>query len=453
MTMDDQRTGGLRTMLGVGLVVGGLAVSATALSGGGVGAHGSNADPPSRTFACRFLEPTNERCAAAWQVEPQALYDWMEVNIGDAAGRHRQLIPDGELCSAGRDKFAAFDVPGNWPVTNLTRERDGHTHVLFEATAPHATAYFRYYLTEPGWDPNQRLAWDDLELVYDSGALPAERQYHFDIWFPERTGQHILYMVWQRSDSPEAFYSCSDVTLDALTGPPPTTTPPSTVPPTTTPPTTPTPTTTVPSTGTWDPAVAYVAGDRVRHNGQVYVAKWWTRGFEPDTPVASVWDTPWRTDGAAPPTTNPVTTSTSTLPPATTTPPSTVPPTTTPPTTPTPTTTIPITGTWDPTAAYVAGDRVTHNGQVYVAKWWTRGFEPDTPVANVWDTPWRTDGAAPPTTPNAGTWNPAMAYVAGDRVVHDGDEYLAKWWTRGFEPDTPVVNAWDTPWLLVDPTS
>jgi chitin-binding protein len=27
-----------------------------------------------------------------------------------------------------------------------------------------------------------------------------------------KTGRHLIYVIWQRSDSPEAFYSCSDVT-------------------------------------------------------------------------------------------------------------------------------------------------------------------------------------------------------------------------------------------------
>ena len=105
------------------------------------------------------------------------------------------------------------------------------------------------------------------------------------------------------ADSTEAFSSCSDVTLEPLTGPPPTT-PPPTTPSTTTPPpitpSTPTPSTTTPSTapspgnGTWRNDVAYLAGDRVTLDGIDYVAKWWTRGFSPDTAVTNEWETPWR---------------------------------------------------------------------------------------------------------------------------------------------------------------
>jgi len=57
--------------------------------------------------------------------------------------------------------------------------------------------------------------------------------------------------------------------------------------------------------------------------------------------------------------------------------------------------------------------------------------------------------AAPPTqpsVPSGDAWQPDVAYQWGDRVVYQGREYVAKWWSRGFEPDTPVANAWDTPW-------
>ncbi|MBQ9885260.1 MAG: hypothetical protein IJM37_00150, partial [Lachnospiraceae bacterium] len=44
---------------------------------------------------------------------------------------------------------------------------------------------------------------------------------------------------------------------------------------------------------------------------------------------------------------------------------------------------------WDASAVYVKDDYVSHNGHVYVAKWWTQGNEPGANVANPWDTPWQ----------------------------------------------------------------
>lgn len=33
------------------------------------------------------------------------------MNIANAAGKHRELIPDGKLCSAANDKFKGLDLP------------------------------------------------------------------------------------------------------------------------------------------------------------------------------------------------------------------------------------------------------------------------------------------------------------------------------------------------------
>ena len=252
------------------------AVALVAAAGAGVAvwsqdreaqAHGSTQMPASRVYSCRFERPDNAMCAAAWSADSQALYDWMEVNIGDVGGAHQQRIPDGKLCSAGRDKYAAFDRPGDWPLTQLQPNSAGQYDVVYTSTAPHATAYYRLLITKPGFDARtDTLRWADLEQVYDSGPLPAAAQNHFSVALPARSEPAVLYTIWQRSDSPEAFYACSDVTVGGGGAPPttpapttPTTSPPAptTVPPgpttthahpapTTTSP--PVPTTTVPTT-------------------------------------------------------------------------------------------------------------------------------------------------------------------------------------------------------------
>jgi predicted carbohydrate-binding protein with CBM5 and CBM33 domain len=215
-----------RIVLALMVVVAGAAVAS--LTGREARAHGSTQVPASRTYACRFEQPDNAMCAAAWAANAQALYDWMEVNIADADGRHQQLIPDGELCSAGRDKYSAFDRPGEWPTTHLQPNSSGLYDVIYTSTAPHATASYRLLLTRPGFDARtDTLRWGDLEPVYDSGPLPAAPQNHFSVELPARTEPAILYTIWQRSDSPEAFYACSDVTIGtggAVPPPVPTTT-------------------------------------------------------------------------------------------------------------------------------------------------------------------------------------------------------------------------------------
>jgi chitinase len=205
-----------------GILLGGLLV-ALPLGSTAANAHGSLSDPPSRTYTCRFLYPEDPLCQEAWDAEPQALYDWMEVNIGDANGRHQDLIPDGRLCSANRAKYAAFDTPSqDWRATPVAADDDGKYTFTWESTAPHATRYYQLYLTNNDYDPSKSLSWDDLDLVYDAGPSAAEFKPEFRTELPARTGKQVLYTIWQRSDSPEAFYSCSDVTLDGSVPPSPT---------------------------------------------------------------------------------------------------------------------------------------------------------------------------------------------------------------------------------------
>lgn len=44
------------------------------------------------------------------------------------------------------------------------------------------------------------------------------QDYVFTGTVPQRTGRHLIYAILQRSDSPEAFYSCSDVVFGADNG-------------------------------------------------------------------------------------------------------------------------------------------------------------------------------------------------------------------------------------------
>jgi len=182
-----------------------------------VAAHGSMNDPVSRVSGC-FAEgpesPQSAACKAAVKASgTQAFYDWNEVNIPDAAGRHKEIIPDGKLCSAGREKYKGLDLPrADWPASALSA--GAHTF-SYKATAPHKGT-FSLYITKDGYDPSEPLAWSDLEakpFAEVTDPQLTDGQYVFEGKVPKRTGRHLVYSVWQRSDSPEAFYTCSDVTF------------------------------------------------------------------------------------------------------------------------------------------------------------------------------------------------------------------------------------------------
>ncbi|MFC9909144.1 lytic polysaccharide monooxygenase [Streptomyces sp. NPDC127197] len=190
----------------------------TALAAAPASAHGSMGDPVSRVSQCYAEGPESPRsdaCKAAVAAGgTQALYDWNGIRIGDANGRHQELIPDGKLCSANNDEFKGLDLArADWPATSVS---SGSYTFKYRVTAPHKGT-FKVYVTKPGYDPSQPLAWDDLDLADPvataTDPAPVGGFYTFSGTLPERSGKHLLYAVWQRSDSPEAFYSCSDVTF------------------------------------------------------------------------------------------------------------------------------------------------------------------------------------------------------------------------------------------------
>ncbi|ANB05571.1 chitin-binding protein [Streptomyces ambofaciens] len=201
------------------VAVAGLApLALTTLAAAPASAHGSMGDPVSRVSQCHAEGPENPRSAACKAAVAaggtQALYDWNGIRIGNAAGKHQELIPDGKLCSANDPAFKGMDLArADWPATDVS---SGAYTFKYRVTAPHKGT-FKVYVTKPGYDPAQPLGWDDLDLSAPvatvTDPVASGGFYTFSGTLPERSGKHLLYAVWQRSDSPEAFYSCSDVSF------------------------------------------------------------------------------------------------------------------------------------------------------------------------------------------------------------------------------------------------
>lgn len=112
---------------------------------------------------------------------------------------------------------------------------------------------------------------------------------------------------------------------------------------------------------------------------------------------------------------------------------------------------------WSESASYLAGAKVVLHGNVYAAKWWTRGDTPDDPVLNDFETPWTLVGPvlpgekpfALPSLP-AGTfptWSGSGTYQKGDRVLFEGTPYEAKWWTQGDSPAASSADSDGSPWV------
>lgn len=114
---------------------------------------------------------------------------------------------------------------------------------------------------------------------------------------------------------------------------------------------------------------------------------------------------------------------------------------------------------WNNAAAYPAATKVVWKRNVYEAKWWTQGEQPDAPLYGGAVTPWRLigpvlDGETPVVRPKVpeGTyadWNPKTIYQKGTRVMMGEDAYEAKWWSQGESPDASLSLPQESPWRLL----
>ncbi len=193
-------------------------------------AHGSIETPISRVYNCYLEGPENPQTAACQAVVDeggtQPLYDWNAVSRL-AGGNHQDIIPDGELCSAGNHKYRGLDLArDDWPTQTITADANGNYEFVYYATAPHSTDYFEFYVTKEDYDPLQPLKWSDLEdepFCRNTDVALVNGRYHMTCPLPQnKSGKHVIYNIWQRDDSDEAFYACSDVIFGD--GPAPTST-------------------------------------------------------------------------------------------------------------------------------------------------------------------------------------------------------------------------------------
>jgi chitin-binding protein len=206
-------------------------------------AHGAAMVPGSRTFLCwqdgltqqGNIVPNNPACAAAIaQSGTNSMYNWFAVLRSDSGGRvfdaalTDNYIPNGRLCSGAASvyNFEGFNLARNdWPVTHLTA--GASIPFRFNKWAAHPGS-FRSFITKDTWSPTRPLAWSDLEPTpFDHVVDPpsvgspgnVEAYYIWNARLPSnKSGRHIIYTVWTRSDSNETFYNCSDVVFDGGNG-------------------------------------------------------------------------------------------------------------------------------------------------------------------------------------------------------------------------------------------
>lgn len=182
-------------------------------------AHGALTNPVSRLAACGAEGDSVEAaaCVAARKASRNDFEDWDNLRLPDVDGRDREVVPDGKLCSAGLSRYQGLDLPrDDWPVTTLTPGAD--LTFTYRGTIPHKGT-FRLFVTRDGYDPTAPLTWADLETKpFLTAKDPAMRSgsYRIKGELPTgKTGRHLIYTIWENSDTPDTYYSCSDVIFKA----------------------------------------------------------------------------------------------------------------------------------------------------------------------------------------------------------------------------------------------
>lgn len=99
---------------------------------------------------------------------------------------------------------------------------------------------------------------------------------------------------------------------------------------------------------------------------------------------------------------------------------------------------------WSAGTVYLAGDRVLHDGRVFVAQWWTKGATPGaTARGGKVHSAWAEQGVEVNTSTGVvRAWTESWIYTGGETVAHEGRRYRASWWTRGQEPGSAKHSAW-----------
>ena len=80
----------------------------------------------------------------------------------------------------------------------------------------HRTTKWHYYITKPGWNPNEplnRASFEKIAEVSHDGTLPVVGDTH-SITIPEdRIGYHVILAVWDIADTQNAFYNVIDANI------------------------------------------------------------------------------------------------------------------------------------------------------------------------------------------------------------------------------------------------
>ncbi len=143
----------------------------------------------------------------------------------------------------------------------------------------------------------------------------------------------------------------------------------------------------------WNAKTLYKADAKVSYNGKPYVAAWASIGTKPGDPNGAWQELALTEDGVT---------------------------------------------LWTASRIFTGGDVVSYQGKLFRARWYTRNQVPGNPTG-----PWEEQAPTPPDNSPA-AWTPSTVYEGGDRVTYQGHVYEARWYTRNQAPGQA-----NGPWKLI----
>ncbi|MDH0343085.1 lytic polysaccharide monooxygenase auxiliary activity family 9 protein [Chromobacterium haemolyticum] len=191
--------------------------------------HGQVFKPESRGQLC--VDGVNAQCPLqSWQVNGLEGGKFFPAIAG---GLRDPLAPDdvanvappadGKIASAGQAFAAVLDEQSaeRWHKHPVKSGQTQEFHWSYHAV--HLTRRWNYFITKPGWNPNQPLSRAQFESepfykveltaqpYWSHGAelMPPDPTIH-NVRLPERQGYQVVLAVWEVADTGNAFYQVID---------------------------------------------------------------------------------------------------------------------------------------------------------------------------------------------------------------------------------------------------
>ncbi|SHM62820.1 chitin-binding protein [Pseudomonas asturiensis] len=107
-------------------------------------------------------------------------------------------------------------IPG-WVV--LPVEKGTEFKVHWEYMATHVTRGYRWFITKDNWDESVRITRDQLDPGPFAEWINPDKPFHqgmeplkdLSVTLPDKTGHHVIILLWIVADTGNAFYQAFDV--------------------------------------------------------------------------------------------------------------------------------------------------------------------------------------------------------------------------------------------------